>query len=630
MADYTFLSLKKNLILLLFTSCITLHSSAQFIKNVKELNTTGTSNSYPFDFTVLDTKLFFIAAGNSGTYSLWVIDGNDASTTMISPSTGPLNNIPNIIAYNNKIYFAYNDGINGMELWVSDGTAGGTVLFKDLYPGSTGSYPEAFTVTNNKLFFMGNSIDGERRLYASDGTPAGTIVIKNNHIRLFNGLQDFAVVNNEIYFSSDNGTGAGNGLWKSNGSLAGTVLVKPDFIAATSPGDYAVMNNKLYFSGFDYTNGSELWVSDGTEAGTYMVKNLSTDGGGILYSGEPINLKVYNNKLYFAGRDDTHGMELFVSDGTEAGTQLVKDILPGTDGSRPFSSTIYNGLLYFVCYGTQELWKTDGTAAGTQLVKSMPDFARFAATWNTKMYLILGNAYAVWQSDGTTAGTTPIQLQNTANPVYSLNNDFKFKEYNAALYFSGSCNSITIGYEPSKLTLTALPLKLISFRGEEKSNNDILTWTTSNEINTSHFIIEQSQNGAFFTPMAKREASGTNAGNKTYEYTQHTLLNPGGFYRLKMVDKDDAFSYSSIIRLNRNQPTELRGLYDVVNRQIIIKTPGSIECRWKLISQNGEVLKQGVFSNSIVAIPVSGTAKGTYFLFLHSGSQTKTVKLMIF
>src|SRR6185436_8698757 len=199
MTHYKYLSLKKNLFLLLLTSIITLHSFAQFIKNVKELNTTGTSNSYPFDFTVLDTKLFFIAAGNSGTYSLWVIDGTDASTTMISPSTGPLSNIRDIIAYNNKIYFAYDDGINGMELWVSDGTAGGTTLFKDLYPGSTGSYPEAFTLANNKLFFMGSSVDGERRLYVSDGTPAGTIVIRNNYIRLFNGLLDFAVVNNDIY-----------------------------------------------------------------------------------------------------------------------------------------------------------------------------------------------------------------------------------------------------------------------------------------------------------------------------------------------------------------------------------------------------------------------------------------------
>jgi len=630
MTHYKYLSLKKNLFLLLLTSIITLHSFAQFIKNVKELNTTGTSNSYPFDFTVLDTKLFFIAAGNSGTYSLWVIDGTDASTTMISPSTGPLNNIRDIIAYNNKIYFAYDDGINGMELWVSDGTAGGTTLFKDLYPGSTGSYPEAFTVANNKLFFMGSSVDGERRLYVSDGTPAGTIVIRNNYIRLFNGLLDFAVVNNDIYFSSDNGTGFGYGLWKSNGSLAGTVLVKPDLIAGTSPGDYAAMNNKLYFSGFDYTNGSELWVSDGTEPGTYMVKNLSTDAGGTLYSGEPINLKVYNNKLYFAARDDTHGMELFVSDGTDPGTQLVKDILPGTDGSIPYVSTIYNGLLYFICYGTRELWKTDGTAAGTQLVKSLPDVAKFAATWNTKMYLILGSDYAVWQSDGTTAGTTPIQLQNTANPVYSLNNDFKFKEYNAALYLSASCNSITIGFEPSKLTLTALPLKLISFKGEEKDNKDILTWTTTNEINTSHFIIEQSKNGAFFTPIGKLEASGKNAGNKSYEYTQQTILNPGGFYRLKMVDKDAAFSYSSIIRLNRNRSGELTGIYNIVNKQIMIKNPASIECHWKLISQNGELIKQGAFSNSTLAIPVSGIAKGTHFLFLQSASQAKTVKLMIF
>ena len=462
----------KNLLLSSFLFVLIIPVSyAQVIQNVKEINTSSTG-SYPTDFTIANNKLFFPAIGNSGTYGLWVTEGTDATTQMLSPAAGSLN-VPEIIAYHNKIYFSFNDGINGYELWVSDGTAIGTMLFKDLYAGSTGSFPHAFTVANDKLFFIGNSVEAERRLYVSDGTVSGTVVLKNNYINLFNGFTDFAVLNNDIYFTGDNGTGSGYGLWKSDGTNAGTELLKPELQSPTG-GNYAVLNNKLYFSGFDYTNGSELWVTDGTTIGTHIVINLSADAGGVLYSGAPNNLQVYKDKIYFTGKDDLHGAELFATDGTAAGTQLVKDMVPGIEGGQPSKSIIYNGLLYFSCLNgvAAGLWKSDGTSAGTVLVKSgggndpwLNDL-RFAPVWDNKLYFVLANNpyYLLWQTDGTAGGTKPIQMQNTVNPVSSLNDEFKFAEYNSELYFSGSCTTITAGYELCKLTASALSVPLPSIQ----------------------------------------------------------------------------------------------------------------------------------------------------------------------
>lgn len=485
----------KNLLLSSFLFVLIIPAShAQIIQNVKEINTVA-SGSYPTDFTVANNKLFFLAIGNSGTYGLWVTEGTDATTQMLSPATGSLN-VPDIISYRNKIYFSYNDGIHGDELWVSDGTAVGTMLFKDLYAGSTGSFPHAFTVANDKLFFMGNSVEAERRLYVSDGTVNGTFVLKNNYINLFNGFSDFAVLNNDIYFTGDNGTGSGYGLWKSDGTIAGTELLKPDLQSPTG-GNYAVLNNKLYFSGFDYTNGSELWVTDGTTIGTHIVINLRADAGGVLYSGAPNNMQVYKDKIYFTGQDDLHGIELFETDGTETGTKLVKDMVPGVDGGQPSKSIIYNGLLYFSCLNgvAAGLWKSDGTSAGTVLVKSgggndpwLNDL-RFAPVWDNKLYFVLANNpyYVLWQTDGTAGGTKPIQIQNTVNPVSSLNDGFKFAEYNAELYFSGSCTTITTGYELCKLTASALSVPLPSIQAPAVSiypnpANDKLHIISSNNI----------------------------------------------------------------------------------------------------------------------------------------------------
>ncbi|MCA9099013.1 MAG: hypothetical protein KDA36_11525, partial [Planctomycetaceae bacterium] len=84
------------------------------------------------------------------------------------------------------------------------------------------------------------------------------------------------------------------------------------------------MNGILYFSAFGSGSGYELWRSDGTDAGTYRVKDIATGSS----SSSPTLLTNVNGTLYFQATDGTSGVELWKSDGTEAGTVRVKDINP--------------------------------------------------------------------------------------------------------------------------------------------------------------------------------------------------------------------------------------------------------------------------------------------------------------
>lgn len=424
-------------------------AQAQKLELVKDIST-GNGNSNPYSFTAVGSKLFFIATDDAYQIRLYVTEGTGASTQLLGPATASNGSIGNLVAYNGKLFFSCSDGINGQELWTSNGTVAGTVLFKDLYPGTNGSYPTAFTVANNKLFFMGGNPDGERRLYISDGTTAGTAVIFNNGVDILNGQTSLPVLNNDVYFrSSDN---FGIGLWKCNGTLAGTMKVKGGFIPGTLGCNYAVLNNKLYFSGSDYVNGGELWVTDGTDIGTHIVINLKTESGnGVLNSGSPQALIVFNSKLYFSGGDDTHGQEIFVTDGTAAGTSLVKDLLPGAEGSVPYESTIYNGKLYFICAYAQQLWESDGTASGTNPVKSLLMNSRFGAIWNNKIYLISASDSKLWQSDGTAAGTGYVTADNKANLIDIRTGDIYLVPFGGSLYFAAYCAGITLGFEPVKL-----------------------------------------------------------------------------------------------------------------------------------------------------------------------------------
>ena len=87
----------------------------------------------------------------------------------------------------------------------------------------------------------------------------------------------------------------------------------------------------------------------------------------------PSFLTDVNGTLFFTANDGTTGDELWKSDGTEAGTVLVKDIFPGAIGRIPFSSspnflTDVNGTLFFNANDDptgNELWKSEGTEAGT-------------------------------------------------------------------------------------------------------------------------------------------------------------------------------------------------------------------------------------------------------------------------
>ena len=100
-----------------------------------------------------------------------------------------------------------------------------------------------------------------------------------------------------------NGNGVhGYGLWKTDGTEAGTVLVK-----AIPAGEFATLNGKLYFRGNDGVDGSELWTSDGTPEGTVMIKDIQAGPA----SSDARSLTNLNGTLIFAANDGMHGYEFW-------------------------------------------------------------------------------------------------------------------------------------------------------------------------------------------------------------------------------------------------------------------------------------------------------------------------------
>jgi len=176
-------------------------------------------------------------------------------------------------------------------------------------------------------------------------------------------------MNGTLYFDA---SGTSVDLWKSDGTTAGTVMVKDS--VSMEPGSLTVVNGTLYFNGYDDVHGYELWKTDGTAAGTGLVKDINP-GLGLRPNSNVMYLTKYNGILYFNANDGTNGDELWRSDGTDAGTYMVKDISSGCQtfcGSNPKYLTVANGNLFFSANdGTNgvELWKL-GMAAGVERTTS--------------------------------------------------------------------------------------------------------------------------------------------------------------------------------------------------------------------------------------------------------------------
>ena len=123
------------------------------------------------------------------------------------------------------------------------------------------------------------------------------------------------------------------------------------------------VNGILYFSALTPTTGQELWKSDGTNAGTNMIKDILPGKNG----SNPMLITNVNGTIFLVAYDGVNGIELWKTDGTATGTTLVKDIVTGPVGSSIQSMTNVNGTLFYPANDNingSELWKRDGTAAG--------------------------------------------------------------------------------------------------------------------------------------------------------------------------------------------------------------------------------------------------------------------------
>jgi len=241
-----------------------------------------------------------------------IYPGPDSSTYIPIISSGfrlPFPMFFGFHTFNNHLYFMANDGVNGSSIWVTQGSAANTSLVKVIDTDTLLSSFILLNAINLPTKFMFPVSNGKDRfeLWQSDGTTAGTVLFKsfpatiNSKIPMIylNFAYDAATqqLTSPLYkgnfFFSASGT-EGRELWISDGTLTGTKIVK-DINPGTADGlvreSYIYTNAGLYFAATDAIHGNELWKTDGTAAGTSMVQDINPNAN----DADPLLYLINNN-----------------------------------------------------------------------------------------------------------------------------------------------------------------------------------------------------------------------------------------------------------------------------------------------------------------------------------------------
>ena len=464
---------------------------------------------------------------------LWALNHTEAISATnpylvkdISAGVGDsINNFCGATVHNDTLFFVANDGLEGYELWKSDGTNSGTQLVRSLYPGNQNSNPGGFFTIGDTLYFSARSTSAVHSIWKTDGTSAGTVqvssgcndyncrfggateyngniygsgytpsggvelfVMDGNSLQMLVDLtpgsnfnipkhtnpQQLTVFNGLLYFETNGYNG--QAIYRTDGTVAGTT----QFLTGTTTQPMQIFNDELYFihQGAG-ASGYELWKTDGTNV--TLVKDVNPQSFGQtsgfcnsqanpVYSTCFTEFQVIGDYMLFVADSGSTGRELWITDGTTAGTRLLKDINPGATGSNPEKFYSMGDVVYFRADNGitgSELWRTDGTAVGTVLVNDI----RSGSDGSTPGNFIDVDGELYFSSISTNGITGLYQVNNAANGIIGAPTTWSISP--PTLPSGLTFNNGVISGTPTALQLTPLMYTITATNANGSSSTTI-------------------------------------------------------------------------------------------------------------------------------------------------------------
>jgi ELWxxDGT repeat protein len=453
---------------------------------VAELNS-GSSSTYPSVLTPTANQLFFAGRGPSSDYFLYVTDGftrplNLGRIQGVSVSQPGCEMLPvdaGVVVRANGPFPTF---VAPTQLYRADGSDAGIQLVSNLYPGSD-SWPGAFTHLNGLIYFLATNNAGTQ-VWVTDLTSANTRRLTRVPAMIDSPGNNYShkpllvPLQGRIYFCGNvTGVGSNSALLQLDESVDGGFDVIYPFDTCNEL--YAMSPTQLLISASATpASGKQLWVSDGTAAGTRMLYGLPPElhsagnellagpvyslppqfgalRGGVVFSGfdghdkfrpwftdgvsstllsdageAPSGFVTSGTRTFFAavGHNPLTQQQLWVSDGTSSGTRAVADFV---DQPVTHLSPIDGGVLFA---SSGYLWSSDGTDAGTARLAAIAVFNDIVPLGPISILDGYAGSSRLWRTDGTPAGTQGVGLADGG----SIYNPANFTRVGSEVYFAGS------------------------------------------------------------------------------------------------------------------------------------------------------------------------------------------------
>jgi len=381
-----------------------------------EINTSG--NSWPCALTRYANKLVFTAQGDQG--------------------------------YDHMKNYPFSG------LWIADGKDNSTEKIEDFLIQEDDHYSKKAVYRDN-IYFVGkpkSSSDDAWRLYVSNGQPGEARLFDEQFADLhFTRVYSLTVAGDQLYFVANN-QNKSYGLWVTDGTESGTRLI--DQYIGDTDYDYSqyfgfgmlAAGSKLYFTRDKFINSHatkmrEVWVTDGTAEGTKCIMDSGDDFSKNHYLQF---IGTHNGNLVFTYSTPGNGFELWYSGGDRSNTvQLTGQQDTRADNDKQFTAGVALGYQFFFVAFTEEngyeLWVTNGTAAGTHIFIELAHGQQstspkgLTAVGNKLVFFVEGEGidFPLWITDGTVEGTEPLPWD-----FAPLNNFRQTLYWQNALYFVAS------------------------------------------------------------------------------------------------------------------------------------------------------------------------------------------------
>lgn len=327
---------------------------------VRDINPFGSANISKL--TAVGDRVYFVAADGTAGYQIWTSDGSDSGTFPIMDRRFTEMSQPyGLTAVGSSLFFVAPDHLDSSyELWKSDGTRAGTTFVKDVWPESWRSAVGNLVDADGTLMFTAydpSMDDGlVPTIWQSDGTAAGTIRVARFPTSVRDQVQQLVPAGGRLFAVAYGWAGSGDELWALDAGTAEARLIRDirPGLQGSSITSLTPLGGGVVFSADDGTTGPELWWSDGTEAGTRLVLDIQPRAYNrktwtppvatsrattrtialppydpwVTAGSQPADMTIFNGRVVFTAFDETHGRQVWSSDGTAAGTWRISDVAP--------------------------------------------------------------------------------------------------------------------------------------------------------------------------------------------------------------------------------------------------------------------------------------------------------------